>query len=66
MTIKAIIHQEEDCLWAEVPSMPGCITYAEDMDSLYTNLKDAVEGWISIANEQYTLKQNETLLEFAI
>ena len=47
MKIKAIIHEaEEGGYWAEVPSLPGCITEADTMEQLQEMLKDAVEGWL--------------------
>jgi len=41
MNIKVIIHQEKDCVWAEVPAMQDCITYADTTDELSFHLKDA-------------------------
>jgi len=66
MNIKVIIHQEEDCVWAEVPAMPGCITYADTIDELSFHLKDAIEGWISVATDQYELKPQDKILELAL
>ncbi|HLO88258.1 MAG TPA: type II toxin-antitoxin system HicB family antitoxin [Nostocaceae cyanobacterium] len=53
MKIKAIIHPaEEGGYWAEVPALPGCITEGETMEEVLTNLKDAIEGWLEVANNQ--------------
>ncbi|BAY81812.1 hypothetical protein NIES267_12890 [Calothrix parasitica NIES-267] len=51
MKIKAIIHPvEEGGYWAEVPALPGCITEGETMEEVLINLKDAIEGWLEVAN----------------
>ncbi|WP_414543461.1 type II toxin-antitoxin system HicB family antitoxin [Nostoc sp. CCY0012] len=53
MKIKAIIHSaEEGGYWAEVPALPGCITEGETMDEVIANLKDAIEGWLDVANHR--------------
>jgi predicted RNase H-like HicB family nuclease len=49
MKIKAIVHKaEEGGYWAEVPSIPGCATQGETLDELLENLKDAIEGCLSV------------------
>nr|WP_199316997.1 type II toxin-antitoxin system HicB family antitoxin [Chroococcidiopsis sp. [FACHB-1243]] len=53
--IKAIIHPaEEGGYWTEVPALPGCITEGETMEEVMTNLKDAIEGWLEVANESHS------------
>jgi predicted RNase H-like HicB family nuclease len=50
MTLKAIIHPAaEGGFWAEVPALPGCLTQAETLDELKTNLRQAIELWLSVA-----------------
>ena len=52
MKIRAIVHQaEEGGYWAEVPALPGCITEGDTWEEVTLNLKDAVEGWLEVANE---------------
>ena len=59
MKIKAIIHSaEEGGYWAEVPALPGCITEGDTMDELLVNLKDAIEGWIEVANNSQSIESN--------
>ena len=58
MKIKAIIHPaEEGGYWAEIPALPGCITEGDTLEEVTTNLQDAVEGWLSVANNN--LKKTE-------
>jgi predicted RNase H-like HicB family nuclease len=67
MKLKVIIHTaEEGGLWAEVPSIPGCVTQGETFQELLQNLYDAVEGCLSIDLEEITLGQHDTVMELAV
>jgi predicted RNase H-like HicB family nuclease len=47
--IKAIVHDaEEGGYWAEVPAIPGCATQGDTMDELMANLREAIEGCLSV------------------
>ncbi len=49
MKIRAIVHEaEEGGYWAEVPAIPGCATQAETLDELTQNLREAIEGCLSV------------------
>ena len=55
MKIKAIIHSaEEGGYWAEVPELVGCITEGDTMEEVMANLKDAIVGWLDVANSRKT------------
>ena len=50
MHVKAIVHEEEGGgFWAEVPALPGCATQGETMDELIANLREAIEGYLTVA-----------------
>lgn len=67
MKIKAIIHPaEEGGYWAEVPALPGCITEGDTMEELLANLKDAIEGWLEVANNTHSLESNAQIVEIAV
>jgi len=52
MKIHAIVHKaEEGGFWAEVPSIPGCATQGETMEELRSNLREAIEGCLSVPVE---------------
>jgi predicted RNase H-like HicB family nuclease len=56
MKIQAVIHPaEEGGYWAEVPGLPGCITEGDSMEETLANLKDAIEGWLAVANHRATI-----------
>jgi predicted RNase H-like HicB family nuclease len=49
MQIKVVVHEaEEGGFWAEVPAIPGCATQGDSMDELMRNLREAIEGCLSI------------------
>jgi predicted RNase H-like HicB family nuclease len=49
MRLKVLIHNaEEGGLWAEVPSIPGCVTQADNLENLISNLYEAIEGCLSV------------------
>ncbi|MGX5804363.1 type II toxin-antitoxin system HicB family antitoxin [Bradyrhizobium sp. Arg314] len=49
MKFKAIVHEtEEGGFWAEVPAIPGCATEGETLDELLANLREAIEGCLSV------------------
>jgi predicted RNase H-like HicB family nuclease len=67
MKIKAIVHQaEEGGYWAEVPALPGCITEGDTMEELESNLKDAIQGWLEVANDSHTVENDAQILEVAV
>jgi predicted RNase H-like HicB family nuclease len=52
MNIKSVIHEEDGGgYWAEVPAIPGCATQGETTDELLANLREAIEGCLSVDAE---------------
>ncbi|PHJ56698.1 hypothetical protein VF14_22165 [Nostoc linckia z18] len=67
MKIRAIIHPaEEGGYWAEVPALPGCITEGETMEEVMANLKDAIEGWLDVANSRHAIESTDRVVEIAV
>lgn len=67
MKIRAIIHAaEEGGYWAEVPALPGCITEGDTMEEVMTNLKDAIEGWLDVANSRNAIESTDQVVEIAV
>jgi predicted RNase H-like HicB family nuclease len=67
MNIKAVIHPaEEGGYWAEVPALPGCITEGDTIDEVIANLKDAIEGWLDVANERQMAQSTDQIVEIAV
>lgn len=52
MKIKIVVHDaEEGGYWAEVPAIPGCASQGDTMDELTANLREAIEGCLSVEIE---------------
>jgi predicted RNase H-like HicB family nuclease len=67
MNVKAIIHEDAaGGYWAEVPALPGCATQGETMDELLANLREAIEGCLSVEIEPPFRDGKERVLEIAI
>jgi len=67
MKIRAIIHPaEEGGFWAEVPALPGCITEGDTMEEVMANLKDAIEGWLDVANSRHAIESTDRVVEIAV
>lgn len=67
MKLKAIIHEaEEGGFWAEVPALPGCVTQGETMDELNSNIREAIEGWLAVEEEQAEYGSSDKIVEVAV
>lgn len=67
MKFKVIIHEaDEGGYWAEVPSIPGCVTQAETYDELLKNVHEAIEGCLSVEISNYEINEKDKLLEIIV
>jgi len=67
MKIRAIIHPaEEGGYWAEVPALPGCITEGDSIEEVMANLKDAMVGWLDVANSREAISSTDKIVEIAV
>ena len=67
MTVRAIVHKaEEGGFWAEVPSIPGCATQGETMEELRFNLREAIEGCLSVPVEAPAKQADDQVIELAL
>ena len=67
MKVKVVVHEaEEGGFWAEVPAIPGCATQGETMDELLANLREAIEGCLSVDVEYIPVAGTDRLLELAV
>ena len=67
MKVKAIIHEaEEGGYWAEVPALPGCLTQGETVEEVTANLREAIEGWLSVESTEASAAQSDRIIELAL
>ena len=49
---RVILRPIEDGWWlAEVPSLPGCLSQGETKNEALENVKDAIQGYIAVLEE---------------
>ena len=62
-----IVHKaEEGGFWAEVPSIPGCATQGETMEEIEANVREAIEGCLSVDVEKPVLLMDDQVIELAL
>jgi predicted RNase H-like HicB family nuclease len=67
MKIKIVVHEaEEGGLWAEVPAIPGCASQGETMEELLHNVREAVEGCLSVDLAEPKPDEKRRVLEIAL
>lgn len=67
MKIKVVVHEaEEGGYWAEVPSIPGCVTQGETMEDLMQNIREAIEGCLAVDMEPRRAGKKERILEITV
>jgi predicted RNase H-like HicB family nuclease len=67
MILRAIVHPaEEGGFWAEVPSLPGCMTEGETLEELRENLREAVEGWLQAGSPETPVNAPDQIWELAV
>ena len=67
MNIKAVIHPAaEGGYWAEVPALPGCISEGDTIDEVIANIKDAIKGWLDVANERQIPQSPDQIVEISV
>lgn len=54
MKLKVLVHEEEEGgYWAEVPSLPGCVSHGDTWEEVLANIREAAEGWLLAAADQH-------------
>jgi predicted RNase H-like HicB family nuclease len=67
MKIKVVVHEaEEGGYWAEVPAIPGCATQGESMEELLRNVREAIEGCLSVDIPEPKPDEKLRILEIAV
>jgi predicted RNase H-like HicB family nuclease len=49
---QVLVYRGEDGFWvAECPSLPGCISQGTNKEEALANIKEAIEGYVSVLQE---------------
>ncbi len=67
MRLKIIVHETDTTgLWAEVPSLPGCVSRGKNYQELMGNLYSTLEKTLSVDKSKLNLTSNSRLMEVII
>lgn len=67
MKLQVVIREaEEGGYWAEVPAIPGCATQGDTFEDLLGNIYEAVEGCLTVDDQELTLSGTDRLIEIAV
>ena len=67
MKLKVVVHEaEEGGYWAEVPAIPGCATQGDTFEELLSNLYEAVEGCLSVDEQDLLVSAGDRVVEIAV
>lgn len=70
MKVTVVVHDvpidEGGGFWAEVPALPGCVTQADTWDGLLRNLREVIEGWLSVDDTSVDNSEHDHVLEIAV
>ena len=67
MKVKVLVHEaDEGGFWGEVPALPGCASQGETLDELLANLREAIEGYLSVDVDLAAHDRTERVLEIAL
>lgn len=67
-TFRIILTQEpEGGYTANIPSLPGCITYGDNIDHAIEMAKEAIEGYLVVLKEQGSeIPDDSNTLEYSL
>ena len=64
MKIRVVVHPaEEGGFWAEVPALPGCVSEGETREETLANIREAVAGWLDVAEARAEPDTDAQLVE---
>jgi predicted RNase H-like HicB family nuclease len=67
MKLKVIVHEtEKGGYWAEVPALPGCVSQGDEFEELLANMRDAVEGRLSVELDDIPISETDHVLEIEV
>ncbi len=67
MKIQIVVHEaEEGGYWAEVPAIPGCASQGDTMEELQRNIREAIEGCLSVPVENIPTTQKDRVMEIPV
>ena len=67
MKLTVVVHEAgEGGYWAEVPAISGCVSQGESLDELLENVREAVEGYLSVDASDVPVSGTDRIIEIAV
>ena len=67
MKLTVVVHEaEEGGYWAEVPAISGCVSQGESLNELLDNVREAVEGCLSVGASDVPVSGTDRIIEIAV
>ena len=67
MKLTIVVHEaREGGYWAEVPAITGCVSQGESLDELLENVREAVEGCLSVDALDIPVSDTDRVMEIAV
>lgn len=67
MKLTIVVHEaEEGGYWAKVPAITGCVSQGESLDELLLNVREAVEGCLSVDTSDIPVSDTDKVMEIAV
>ena len=67
MKLTIVVHEAaEGGFWAEVPAIAGCVSQGESLDELLLNVREAVEGCLSVDVSDIPVSDTDKVMEIAL
>ena len=65
--LRVLVHPaEEGGFWAEVPALPGCVSQGETLEELRMNIREAIEGWLTVDNDVAPAAVEDQVIKIAV
>lgn len=52
LSYPAIIHHEDNSYWIEFPDLEGCHTFADTLEDVFTQAKEALSAYCSVLSDE--------------
>lgn len=67
MKLTIVVHDaEEGGYWAEVPAISGCVSQGESIGELLENVREAIEGCLSVNISDIPVSDDGKVMEIAV
>ena len=67
MKLRILVHEaEEGGYWAEVPSIPGCVTQGDSLEVFLENMREAVVGCLSVNVRDVSISDADQIIEISV